>query len=302
MSNTDNNVDDLFDIKNSFYLGKYQQCISESQQLKSVDPDVKLERDVFMYRAYLCLRRFGVVLDEVRSSANASSELSAVYRLAEYLSSTSQREAIVSSLEKSMTGNVDVNNSTFLVTAATIFMHEDNNEAALRLLHQSDALECMFLSVQLLLRLHRVDLARKELARLQATDEDATVTQLALALVNLSLGGADKLQEAYFIYQELADKYGATPLLLNGQAVCLMAQGKWEDAEPLLQEAQDKDNNCAETLVNSVVLSQHLGKPAEVTARYVSQLKESHGQHPWVRELVTKEAEFDRLCLSYGEE
>jgi coatomer subunit epsilon len=72
------------------------------------------------------------------------------------------------------------------------------------------------------------------------------------------------LQDAYYIFQELVDKYGATPMLLNGQAVTFIGQGKFEEAEAALQEAIDKDSNYPDTLVNMTVLSQQTGKDPEV--------------------------------------
>jgi len=130
-------------------------------------------------------------------------------------------------------------------------------------------------------------------------DEDATITQLAMAWTNLSLGG-DKIQEAYYIYQEMIDKLGSTATLLNGQAVTFLAQGKYAEAEAALNEAMEKDPNNPETLVNMIVLSQHQGKAPEVSNRYLSQLKDMDPNHSFVLKLNTKEQDFDRMVLQYA--
>lgn len=129
---------------------------------------------------------------------------------------------------------------------------------------------------------------------MQELNEDATITQLALAWINLA-AGKEKLQEAFYIYQEMMDKYGATPLLQVSQANSLILQAKYAEAEKLLLEAQQRDANDPDILINLWVVSQFLGKAPEVSNRYVDLLKEEHKSHPWVADYLNKEQAFDRL-------
>lgn len=77
--------------------------------------------------------------------------------------------------------------------------------------------------------------------------------------------GSDKLQDAYYIFQEIIDKYGSSVSLFNSQSVCYIGQGRYEEADSAIQEAMDKDSNDSNTLVNAIVLSAHLSKPVEVS-------------------------------------
>ena len=171
-------VDELFDLKNAFFTGNYQTCINEAQKLKLADPDVSLERDVFMYRSYLALKKFRVVLEEI--GPNSSPTLKPLSMLAKFLSSPSKRDEIVTELDSLMAGDVDVNNYVQLLVAASIYLIMEQPESALRVLHPSDQLECIALRIQTLLSIHRPDLAKKELKTMQEKDEDATVCSFSL--------------------------------------------------------------------------------------------------------------------------
>jgi len=297
MAPSTDNVDELFDVRNAYFTGNFQTCINEAQKLKLSDPVLVVERDVFLYRSYLALKKYRVVLDEINPSS--PEQVRPLSMLANFLAYPAKRDAIVADLDAKMSGNVDISNHVLLVVAATIYLHVGQAESALKVLHPSDHLECGALKVQGLLSMNRPDLARKELKNLMEKDEDSTLTQLAQAWTNLSLGG-EKIQEAYYIYQDMIDRLGSTALLLNGQATSFIAQGKYAEAESALQDALEKDPNNPETLVNLIVLAHHTGKQPEVSNRYLSQLKDMDPFHPFVVSLNQKEADFERMCKQYA--
>lgn len=156
-----------------------------------------MERDVFLYRVYIAQRKFRVVLDEINNSS--PTDLQPLKMLAEYFANSGRREAILSELDQ-LAKNANNDNHNFMIVAATIYYHEKNLESALRILRNADNLECLALTLQIYLKMDRLDLARKELKAMQEKDDDATLTQLAQAWLNISSGG-DKLQDAYYIFQ-----------------------------------------------------------------------------------------------------
>ncbi|KAL3277008.1 hypothetical protein HHI36_012370 [Cryptolaemus montrouzieri] len=290
-------VDELFDVKNYFYIGNFQQCINEAQKLqKPSTPEVATLRDIFTYRSYLAQKKYLVVLDEIKT--NSPEDIKPLKLLAEYFSNTQKRDGILAYLDQQLTGSANVPNDSFALVAATIYSNENNLEAAYRVLHSSDCLEAYAFIIHILLKLDRVDLAKKKLKEMQDKDDDATLTQLAQAWVNTAIGG-EKLQDAYYIYQELVDKYGSTPHLLNSQAVTFLGRGQYEEAEAVLQEALDKDSNFSDTLINMIVLHRSTGKGPEVANRYLSQLKTLNPDHPYIKDLNQKEDEFSRICQQY---
>lgn len=59
--------DDLFTLRNHFWLGSYQLAIAEGSGLGRLSDSLRIERDEFIYRSYVALGQYSIVLDEVRS-------------------------------------------------------------------------------------------------------------------------------------------------------------------------------------------------------------------------------------------
>ncbi|GER40978.1 coatomer epsilon subunit [Striga asiatica] len=314
--------DPLFGLRNNFYLGAYQAAINNSE-IPNLSSDEVVERDSLVYRSYIALGSYQLVISEIDSAA--ATPLQAVKLLALYLSSpankvlpvnwvqvyglillkknadlevisdrliahSSDMEMAISSLHEWLGDPAIGNNPILRLIAGIIFMHEQDYNEALKHTNNGGTMELYALNVQIFLKMHRSDYAEKQLRVMQGIDEDHTLTQLANAWLNLAVGGS-KIQEAYLIFQDFSEKYPMTSLILNGKAVCCMHKGEFDEAETLLLEALNKDAKDPETLANLVVCSLHLGKPS---SRYLSQLKLSDPEHILVKRASTAEESFDR--------
>lgn len=58
--------DELFTLRNHFWLGSYQLAIAEGSGLGRLPEKLRVERDEFIYRSYIALGQYSIVLGEVR--------------------------------------------------------------------------------------------------------------------------------------------------------------------------------------------------------------------------------------------
>ena len=80
--------DPLFDVKNAFHLGNYQQCIKEATKA-ALPADAAVDAKCYLYRAYIAQKKFRTPLDEI--GAGADDRLKAVRLYAEYMASEKKR-------------------------------------------------------------------------------------------------------------------------------------------------------------------------------------------------------------------
>ncbi|CAJ0938391.1 unnamed protein product, partial [Mesorhabditis belari] len=285
-------VDKLFDIRNNFYIGNFQGCISEAQKLAAKTEDEKQSKDVYINRAYIAQGKSSVVLAEVPASTK-SEALKAVRRLAEF-ETTKNPEKLIEQVEGEAQSSSD---DYARIVYGSLFLSASKPEETLKLLHNVEHLEARAASIHALLAMDRPDLAMKELKRMSEMDEDATITQLATAWVNLTIG-KEKLKDAFYIFQEMIDKYGATPYLLVGQSNALIAQGQGGDAEKVLDEVLSRDPNSAEAMVNRIraILANESAKPANnLGKKQLVQVTATNPKHPFVEEIENATIALERL-------
>ena len=321
-------ADELFALKTNFYIGAHQAVISEALTVSPSTDAVRIERDFFMYRAYVEQAQYHLVKDEVGADAPAS--LQAVKLLATYLSSPRDaKETCLLQLKEWLADANAANNWHLQVIAATVYCAEADYKSALGAIHQSSQLDCMALVAHIYLAMQRPDLAKKQLGLLQEADDDATLTKLVAAWVALS-EGSDKAQarpippspqtppsrlrspvppltasrpppqDALYEFQELGDRYSRTLLLLNGLAACHLQMGKFDEAERVLQEAMSKSATDPNTLANMAATMHHLRKDAAAVNRAISQLRVAASDHPWLAKHAALEADFDRCAAQFG--
>eukprot|EP01125_Pyxidicula_operculata_P012166 TRINITY_DN3991_c0_g1_i2.p1 TRINITY_DN3991_c0_g1~~TRINITY_DN3991_c0_g1_i2.p1 ORF type:complete len:261 (-),score=69.65 TRINITY_DN3991_c0_g1_i2:78-860(-) len=255
----------LFELKTFFLLGNYQQAINMAGNVSVENDAERLEKDILVYRCYVEQGEYGIVLDEINGQAPLP--LLVVKVLASFLSNPNTHEKVFATLAQWVESGETSKHPQLQLLVALIYFKANRLEEALRVIHNTNNLEGRALIIQLFLSLNRLDLASKELSRMQQQQDDAIATRLAHAWVCVFQGGEKKCEEAVETYQELIERYGASSLLLNGLGVAYMAQGNFEMAEKVLMDGLLSDNKMSACRINLYVVSQHLNRPQDKLKR-----------------------------------
>ncbi|CAK9013392.1 Coatomer subunit epsilon-2 (Epsilon-coat protein 2) (Epsilon-COP 2) [Durusdinium trenchii] len=309
-------VDELYSVRNLFWLGNYAAAIDEAQELVPSNEREQIDRDVFVFRSligqgnarqedmnkltdcddpmpYLSrLKPYSKVIEQVGDQSSAPTDLLAVKMLATFLSQPAQREALLETIKDWLSDETIRDNQTLQLMAGLMFFQAGDTKEALRALRSRSNLEILALSVQIYISMNRVDLAQKELEELQRLDDDCTLTQLATAWVHLA-NGSSKAQEAAYIYQEQMDKTVASAALLNGLGVANMQLKKFGEAAKSLEEAHQKDPSNVDVLVNLISCYINDRKPAKQVDQAVSKLRMAAPSHPLLAQLAACASAFD---------
>ena len=64
--------DELFTLRTLYWLGSYQAAINEATALSKLPASLVGEKDEFVYRSFLSMGQFSVVLHEIKDKPNTS--------------------------------------------------------------------------------------------------------------------------------------------------------------------------------------------------------------------------------------
>ena len=284
---------ELLNITTAFYTHAYQTVLDFDTSALSASN--KSAAQILKYRAQIALGQSSSVISSLRNSKDPSSK--SILALAQYRSGDSQGLETAASLAES-----EGEDATVQTCAGTVLASAGEYATAIDLLqkHQG-SLEAVAILVQIHLAQNRTDLALKEVAGAKRWANDSLLINLAEAWTNLRVGGSEKYQSAFYVFEELATTPGNTsPTALVGQAVSEMHLGRWEEAQVALDQAMSMEGASVESIANSLVLASITGKKGETVQDLMKNLKSRDPEHALIKDLEDKSSLFDTAAQKYS--
>lgn len=284
---------ELLNITTAFYTHAYQTVVDFDTSALSASN--KTAAQVLKHRAQIALGQSSSVAASLKSSKDPASQ--SILALAQHASGNSKGLETAISLAES-----ESEDATVQICAGTVLASAGEYATAIELLqkHQG-SLEAVALLVQIHLAQNRTDLALKEVAAAKRWANDSLLINLAESWTNLRVGGSEKYQSAFYVYEELSTTPGTTsPTALVGQAVSEMHLGRWEEAQAALDQALAMEGASIEAVANSLVLASITAKNEEAVQEIITTLKGRDPEHLLIKDLNEKGDLFDTAAKKYS--
>ena len=304
---------ELLTITTAFHTHDFSSVLT--YDTNPLSPENKVQAKILKYRAQIALGQQRDVLNALSSAKDPASQ--AIKSLAQYTSNNANSQSSALHTAQRLAES-DPEDSTVQICAGTVLALASETSLATELLskHQGN-LEAVALLTQIHLSSHRTDLALKEVQAAKRWAQDSLLINLAEAWVNLRVGGAEKYQSCYYVYEELASapssnstSTAGTVSSLVGQAVAEIHLGRSEEAESALSQAllyQEQQQSSGgeeavdtQALANSIVLASIMGKKAEEVAALVERLQSLSPEHILLSDLESKSDLFDTAAAKYS--
>lgn len=125
-------VDELYSVKTAYWLGNYDEAVQEARQARVKADALKIERDVYMYRAYIAMGQYDVVLSGIKDDPSTPIALQAIKLFATYLAAPPKgREVPLLQLDDWMSDASAASNPVLQYVAGSMYMHQGDVSAAL---------------------------------------------------------------------------------------------------------------------------------------------------------------------------
>jgi predicted Zn-dependent protease len=302
--------DELVVVRSRFYSGNYQGAIQEADQVLADSELIGTLRDAYIIRSHLALGNLKAADALLSKLSPSNPDLQPLKIL---LDLKAGKKDALNALDI-LTDSPDALGIVGKCNAAVAYLSVGNIKSALRLVHKGDSLEELALSVIGLLRIDRPDLAEKSLAKMAEQDDDDALSQVAKIWVHLSKGftvnkgNNEGFQEVSDSVNELIEKNGKSPALLDLMACAEIRNGNYGEALKILKEVRALSSNSdlkigEVTLYNSLVALTHadpVPKGASVRDQVIGEMAKIYPDHAYFAEHSRLDELFERTAQKYA--
>jgi len=303
--------DPFYALRTAYYIGDFAKVDQEYKALSNLSGMNAKVRDSYLCRSFIAQYRFK---EASKLAKGEATPIVAAKQLLLFKQATTAdtKEIVIDNLKEYLKEPECLKNTTFCVIASQVFIDNEMYREALELVvsnNGEDNLERLLQEIQIYLKIARPDLAQKSMQKMQELEDDDALTQIAQILLCLYHGGYQKVNDAQELLEDLISANNETIQLVNMQCVAAMHLKSWTEAYKLCKLSRDlakkqKANNKhfeipSATLINSITCLQHLNKGTEIIPKLMAELKRTHPDHQYLRDLEEMDALFDKSAKNF---